>query len=69
VKLFIHMLIGAFVGGILGFAAPIGLYYITDADQTPGSGTIYSLMWLFTVPGGVAMGTLIAAVFGGALRE
>jgi hypothetical protein len=63
------MLIGAFIGGAIGFAAPIGLYHILDADQITGSGTIFSLMWLFTIPLGVALGTIIAAVFGGALRE
>jgi hypothetical protein len=63
------MLIGALIGGIIGFAAPIALHYIVDADQYTGSGTLFAFMWFFSLPFGVGLGVLIAAVFGGALRD
>ena len=59
------ILIGFLLGGFLGVIIPIAWWWIFVALHGDGGvGTGFALMMVFTVPGGMGLGTIFGAMFG-----
>jgi hypothetical protein len=58
----IYGLLGLLLGGVLGIVTPIALcalFVLVNPRSSTGVGTVFSMLWLITVPGGVGLGALI----------
>jgi hypothetical protein len=71
VRFLLTIVVGLFIGVIIGFATPIVMYLyhqISNPGFDGGIGTVVAIMWLFTVPGFATLGVIVGTIVG-ALRD
>ena len=65
IRLVVYVVLGAIVGGVAGVITPVALFFlftvISPGDDL-GVGTVFSLLMIFTVPGGVIAGIAIGVI-------
>jgi ABC-type antimicrobial peptide transport system permease subunit len=54
----IYPVVGVLLGGVLGIGLPLALYMVFSLKPggDGGVGTVFALLWLITIPGGVIIG-------------